>query len=198
VLLGTLVSDLITLSGGSKGEVARLIMGGPMMGVVLPHARVPVVKGSSGILLLDAGEAAAVEPQACIRCGSCVKSCPMGLLPLEMSARIRHDDLDAAVDLGLSDCIACGCCAYVCPSHIPLVQYFYHAKGELSARQRAQLRGEATKKMALARQQRLEREDREKAAAAARRKAERAAQQSAPKAAVVAATRLPEQAGESA
>ena len=122
----------------------------------------------------------------------------MGLLPLEMSARIGHDELEAAVDLGLSDCIACGCCAYVCPSHIPLVQYFYHAKGELSARQRAQLRSEATRKMALGRQQRLEREAREKAAAAARRKAERAARQGAPKAAAAATARQPEQAGERA
>ena len=50
---------------------------------------------------------------------------PMGLLPLEMSARIRHGEMESAVALGLSDCIACGCCAYVCPAHIPLVQYFY-------------------------------------------------------------------------
>jgi electron transport complex protein RnfC len=177
VPLGTLVSDLIAFTGGLKGKVAKMVMGGPMMGSVLPHAHVPVVKGTSGILLLDAEEAAACEPEACIRCGSCVKACPMGLLPLEMTARIRNDDLDGAVDLGLADCISCGCCAYVCPSHIPLVQYFYHAKGDLSARQRTQLRTESTKKLALARQERLEREAREKAEAAARRKAERAAAQ---------------------
>jgi electron transport complex protein RnfC len=181
VPFGTLVSDFIALSGGLKGEVAKLVLGGPMMGSVVPHARVPVVKGTGGVLLLDAGEAADAEAQAepCIRCGSCVKACPMGLLPLEMSARIRNDDMDGAADLGLADCIACGCCAYVCPSHIPLVQYFYHAKGDLYARQRTQLRGEATRKLALQRQQRLQREAREKADAAALRKAQRAAQQAA-------------------
>lgn len=178
VPIGTLVSDLIAFTGGVKGAAA-MVMGGPMMGSVLPHARVPVIKGTSGILLLDAEESARYEPEACIRCGSCVKACPMGLLPLEMSARIRNDDLDGAADLGLTDCIACGCCAYVCPSHIPLVQYFYHAKGDLSARQRTQLRTESTKKLALARQERLEREAREKVEAAARRKAERAAAQAA-------------------
>lgn len=175
VPLGTLISDLVAFTGGTKGEPAKLVMGGPMMGTILPHMRVPVIKGTSGILLLDANEAAGGEVEDCIRCGSCVKACPMGLLPLEMSARIRNDEMDAAADLGLADCIACGCCAYVCPSHIPLVQYFYHAKGDLYARERNKLRTEATKKMALQRQERLEREQREKVEAAAKRKAERAA-----------------------
>jgi electron transport complex protein RnfC len=187
VPFGMLVSDLIAFAGGSKGEIAKLVMGGPMMGSVLPHARVPVVKGTGGILLLDAREAADSESEACIRCGSCVTACPMGLLPLEMSARIRNDNMDAAVALGLADCIACGCCAYVCPSHIPLVQYFYHAKGDLYERQRAQLRGEATKKLAQQRQERLQREAREKVEAAAKRKAQRAADAAA--AAATAAAR---------
>jgi electron transport complex protein RnfC len=99
----------------------------------------------------------------------------MGLLPLEMAVRIKAGELDAAVDFKLSDCISCGCCAYVCPSHIPLVQYFSHAKGELAARERARLRTEATRRLAEDRIARLEREAKEKSALAARRKAERAA-----------------------
>lgn len=175
VPVGTLVSDLIAFTGGLQRDIARIVMGGPMMGSILPHARVPVIKGTSGILLLDADEARAYEAEACIRCGSCIKACPMGLLPLEMSARIRNDDMDGAANLGLADCIACGCCAYVCPSHIPLVQYFYHAKGDLYTRQRTELRQESTRKLAIAKQERVDREAREKAEAAARRKAERAA-----------------------
>lgn len=99
----------------------------------------------------------------------------MGLLPLEMSARIRNEAYDDAIGLGLKDCIACGCCAYVCPSRIPLVQFFVHAKGELAAQDRAKLRNDATKKLAQQRQERLDREAREKAEAAAKRKAEREA-----------------------
>jgi electron transport complex protein RnfC len=99
----------------------------------------------------------------------------MGLLPLEMASRIRAGHLDEAVDFYLSDCISCGCCAYACPSHIPLVQYFSHAKGELAARERAKLRSEAARRLIEARAIRLEREAKEKSALAARRKAERAA-----------------------
>lgn len=178
VPVGALVENLLDFAGLREAP-ARLVMGGPMMGSLLPHARVPVVKGSSGILALTAGEAATALPGPCIRCSSCVRACPVGLLPLEMSARIAAGDLDGSVALGLKDCIACGCCSYVCPARIPLVHYFNHAKGELAARGRAQLRNEATKRLVAARAERLEREAQEKAETAARRKAERAAAKAA-------------------
>lgn len=190
VRIGTLAEEVIAFAGGLKGEgigLARRVMGGPMMGMQIPHWRVPVVKGSSGILAFDAVEVAEQAPNPCIRCGSCVKACPMGLLPLEMSARIRNEAYDEAIGLGLKDCIACGCCAYVCPSKIPLVQYFVHAKGELAAQDRSKLRNDATKKLAQQRQERLEREAREKAEAAAKRKAEREAAAAAKAAAELAA-----------
>jgi electron transport complex protein RnfC len=176
VLIGTLVSDVVAYAGGFREDPARLIMGGPMMGIVLPHARVPVVKGTAGILAFSAAEIEEQLARNCIRCGTCIKACPMGLMPLEMAAHIRAEKLDGAEKLGLSDCISCGCCSYVCPSNIPLVQYFSYAKGELSAQTRAQLRQEAARKLALSKQGRLDRESREKVEAAARRKAERAAQ----------------------
>ncbi len=185
--IGTLVSDLLTFAG-LKSEPARLLMGGPMMGAVLPHANVPIVKGTAGILAFNEEEIITPEAGPCIRCGNCTRACPIGLLPLEMAANIRADNLSAAEAFGLSDCIACGCCAYICPSHIPLVQYFTHAKGELSAQSRSRLRNEATKRLARERAERLEREVIEKAAAAAKRKAERAAQKAAAKAAEEVAT----------
>jgi len=172
VPIGALTDDLLNFCG-VVGTPARLILGGPMMGTPLPHGRTPIVKGASGILAFDAAEAAVPEAGPCIRCGSCAKACPMGLLPMEMAAHIRADSFKGAERYGLSDCIACGCCAYICPSHIPLVQYFSHAKGEMSARERANLRNEATRRLAEARAVRIERENREKAEVAARRKAER-------------------------
>jgi len=183
--IGTLVSDLLAFAG-LKDTPARYVMGGPMMGAVLPHTSVPIVKGTSGILALSAAEAATPEAGPCIRCGNCTRACPMGLLPLEMAAHVRADDLDGATRFGLADCISCGCCAYICPSHIPLVQYFSYAKGELWARERTKLRNDATKRLAQARVERQERETKEKAEAAARRKAERAAQKAAEAAAKAA------------
>ena len=174
--IGVLVEDLLAFAG-LKETPARLVMGGPMMGVALPHAQVPTVKGCGGILALTAAEITVAEPSPCIRCGSCVKACPMGLMPLEMAARIKVGDYEGADKLALDDCLACGCCAYVCPSHIPLVQSFFHAKGEIWKRAQQKKRNEFTKELAQARKDRLEREARERAEAAAKRKAARAAQQ---------------------
>jgi electron transport complex protein RnfC len=70
------------------------------------------------------------------------------------------------------DCIGCGSCAYVCPAHIPLVQYFNHAKGELAARGRAKQKQTETKRLAEARAARIEAQKQAKREAMARRKRE--------------------------
>ena len=192
VRVGTLAEEVIAFAGGLKGDgigLARLVMGGPMMGMQIPHWRVPVVKGTSGILAFDTAEvgrtgAEPVHPLRQLRQGL-----PDGPAAAGNELRASATRPTAKpIDLGLKDCIACGCCAYVCPSKIPLVQYFVHAKGELAAQDRAKLRTDATKKLALQRQERLEREAREKAEAAARRKAEREA---AAAAKAAARSRLP-------
>ncbi|BBI99367.1 electron transport complex subunit RnfC [Ferrigenium kumadai] len=193
VLIGTPVQELIEYTGGYTQPAARLVLGGPMMGQQFTNTAVPVVKGTSGVLALTAKEIGQTEASPCIRCSTCVRACPVGLLPLEMAAHIRASDLSGAVDLGLKDCISCGSCSYVCPAHIPLVHFFNYAKGDLATQERAKLKQEATKKLADARNERMARIERERAEAAAKRKAareakERAAKEAAQKAQDQAAT----------
>jgi electron transport complex protein RnfC len=143
-----------------------------MMGQPLPSTRVPIVKGSNGILALTAAETRAREPSPCIRCASCVRACPCGLLPLELAAHTRAGNLEGAVRLGLMDCIGCGSCAYVCPARIPLVQYFNYAKGEMAARGRAKQKQTETRRLAEQRTTRIEAIQRAKREAMAARKRE--------------------------
>lgn len=185
VMIGTPVSHLLDYCGGTTEDPARMISGGPMMGQPLPSTRVPIVKGSNGVLALTGKETASRPEGACIRCASCVSACPCGLIPLEMAARAKAGDLDGTVKIGLMDCVACGSCSYVCPSNIPLVHYFNYAKGELAARQRSKHKQMETKRLAEQRTARVEEQKRKKreqmekrkrdAAEAKRKKAEAAA-----------------------
>ncbi len=179
VPLGTPLSHLVDYCGGFKTEPSTLVSGGPMMGQPLPSTRVPAVKGSNGLLALTPAESEAADEMPCIRCASCVQACPCGLVPLEMAAHIRTGGLDNSVKLGLLDCIACGSCSYACPSHIPLVQYFNYAKGELAARQRSQHKQGETKRLAEARTERMEAIKRAKREAMMKRKKEMEAKKKA-------------------
>ena len=121
VTIGTKFSDVIEFCGGLVDETAQVFMGGPMMGIAQYDLSVPVVKATSGIVCTT--DYKQVEPIACIGCGSCVKSCPMSLMPTRLAhlSLMRH--WSNADKMGIMNCIECGSCAYVCPSSIPLVQW---------------------------------------------------------------------------
>lgn len=137
VRLGTPVSYLVEKAGGLPQKVAKVINGGPMMGKALSNLDVPVVKGSSGILLLDEQEAKRKEVQPCIRCTKCVKVCPMGLEPyllMNLSEKGLFEQMEAEKTM---DCIECGSCSYTCPSSRPLLDYIRLGKAELGKIMRA-------------------------------------------------------------
>jgi len=172
VPIGTQVAELLELCGGYREEPSQLLSGGPMMGQPLPDTKVPIVKGSGAVLALSASEVAEQPVMPCIRCGACVTACPCGLVPLEMAAYSRKGDMDGANRIGLMDCISCGSCSYVCPSHIPLVQYFNHAKGAVREQDKAKAKQEEIKLLTAARNERLERQAQAKRDMMAKRKAE--------------------------
>jgi Na+-translocating ferredoxin:NAD+ oxidoreductase subunit C len=83
VRIGTLISHVIEACGGYKDgkEPGKVILGGPMTGFAQSRLDIPVVKGTSGILLFGAEMIAKTEHMACVRCGKCVDHCPMFLYP---------------------------------------------------------------------------------------------------------------------
>jgi Na+-translocating ferredoxin:NAD+ oxidoreductase subunit C len=132
--VGTTFGDLIEFCGGRKQDAGKVIGGGPMMGVAQYSLDAPVTKGTSGIVVLRQGEVAQFVGDACIRCGRCVRACPMRLNPSILSIfaeRLRFEDAGGHHVL---DCIECGCCAYVCPSRRPMVHHFRRAKAEVRKR----------------------------------------------------------------
>ena len=169
VLLGTPVQHLMTLCGLRASAVARLIMGGPMMGFTLESAEVPIVKTTNCLLAASRREVPApAPPQACIRCGMCAQACPASLLPQQLYWFAQGKEYDKLEQHHLFDCIECGCCSYVCPSNIPLVQYYRASKATITTMKRDAVKSEHARERFEARQQRIEREQAEKEA---RRKA---------------------------
>ncbi|MCP4603553.1 MAG: electron transport complex subunit RsxC [Proteobacteria bacterium] len=136
IRIGTRVDQVIEACGGIKGDLGKLISGGPMMGLAQFSDEVPVTKGTSGILLLAKNEVNVTEPGPCIRCGRCVRACPMRLPPTEIATFSAKDMIDRAEEAGALDCIECGSCAFECPSNIILVQQIRLAKASIMAAKR--------------------------------------------------------------
>lgn len=135
VMVGTPLEHLIEFCGGFKGEIGKIVMGGPMTGFSQFQLEVPTVKGTSGILAF-AGEDTFFEPpdhRPCIRCGRCVRACPMMLMPNYIGNYARAEMWEMTGTYNVLDCIECGSCGYVCPSRIPLIQLFKLAKAKVIA-----------------------------------------------------------------
>ena len=133
IRIGTPVKDVLEYCGGVLEPGGKLIFGGPMMGIAQFSDEVPVIKGTSGILLLKEQESILPEEGPCIRCGMCIRACPMKLSPTLLNRLIKAELFEEALKNDVLDCIECGCCSFSCPSHIPLVQRIRLGKAEAMA-----------------------------------------------------------------
>ncbi|MBW1886714.1 MAG: electron transport complex subunit RsxC, partial [Deltaproteobacteria bacterium] len=77
VPVGTRLRDLLAGSGGLADDASEIIFGGPMMGTAISNLDTPVLKGTSGVLVLSEGETPSKENYPCIRCGHCLDACPV-------------------------------------------------------------------------------------------------------------------------
>ena len=128
VKIGTPLKDLIDYCGGFECPPKKIIMGGPMMGIALHSLDTPVIKGTSGIVLLREDQVNLGKTTACLNCGKCVEICPMNLMPNVISGYSKYNRWEDAKEAFSLDCIECGCCSYICPAKINLVQNIKYAK----------------------------------------------------------------------
>ncbi len=113
----------------TKKATAKIIAGGPMMGVAQYTEKTPVTKQTNAILLFDKEHDLSDRPQSpCIRCGRCATACPMGLMPTLIERFAKINDIPNLRRVGVGVCMECGSCAFSCPAHRPLVQYMRLAK----------------------------------------------------------------------
>ncbi|HET9984879.1 MAG TPA: electron transport complex subunit RsxC [Longimicrobiales bacterium] len=134
VPVGTKVRDVLDFCGGLTPDATEVVFGGPMMGLAQPDLDAPIVKGTTGVVVLTGADTHRRETYPCIRCGRCLEACPVFLNPSQLALLAqagRYDEMEAD---HLADCMLCGSCSYVCPSNIPLAQMFSLSKATLKRR----------------------------------------------------------------
>jgi electron transport complex protein RnfC len=167
--IGTPISELANFAGGYTENARHLVIGGPMTGKSVSTDQVPLVKASNCILVMS--DLPATGPELpCIRCGECAAVCPVKLLPQQLFWYACADNEEQLRTHGLTDCIECGCCDLVCPSHIPLTCDFRMAKARIRELADEKARAERARHRFEARNERLQREQREREAELARQK----------------------------
>lgn len=142
VPIGTSIEDLLEFCEGVTERCAKVVLGGPMMGIAISDLKTPTTKTTNAVTFLtkeQIGRAKFARRQTpCIRCGRCLQACPENLNPTKIAHAVKHNLLDVAERYYMSACIECGCCSYVCPANIELTGYIKTGK-IYKARQRKRM-----------------------------------------------------------
>ena len=131
VPVGMKVGDLLAACGGMTDDATEIVFGGPMMGAAQSSLDVPIVKGTTGVVVLAMDDIATAAPYPCIRCGACLDACPIFLDPQKLADLAKKGRYEEMQQNNLLDCMLCGSCSYVCPSKLPLAQLFSASKAHL-------------------------------------------------------------------
>lgn len=130
VKIGTPLNDILDYCGGISDDAVKLVVGGPMMGNTVYELKTPVMKATSGILLLTQSEVNDIKEQNCVRCGNCVEVCPVNLYPTKLARLSQYAKYEDALNMGIMNCMECGTCQYNCPSNVPLVHWLKLGKSK--------------------------------------------------------------------
>jgi Na+-translocating ferredoxin:NAD+ oxidoreductase RnfC subunit len=152
VPVGSPLSALVRASGGPTAEDVRVIVGGPMMGVLAPDPEEPVTKTTSMVLVLPADHPVVqrrlrdvhrqihLTRSACLKCMMCTEVCPRNLLGHRLYPDRLMRNLAAGVAedteafIGAYLCSECGLCAvYGCVMTLDPCAMNHELKAQLEA-----------------------------------------------------------------
>ena len=112
IKIGTDIKDII--------ETENLIIGGPMMGKKYDNN---FITPETSCLFINNDE---FIETTCIRCGKCIKVCPVDLEPVLIKENV--DNKEKLKQLDINKCISCGLCSYICPARIDLREIIKKAR----------------------------------------------------------------------
>lgn len=115
VPIGTPISHILSLCEAEGYE--KVIAGGPMMGLSIYDTDIPITKQNNAVLAFKGAEALPKPTTNCIRCGRCLRACPMGLTPRSVEEAIEQGaKAEELKKLNSMYCIECGSCSFSCPA----------------------------------------------------------------------------------
>ena len=129
VPIGTPISYVLDFCKAENPE--KVLMGGPMMGIAIYDTSLPILKQNNAILAFSGKQAQSKPTTDCIRCGRCMRACPMGLTPASVETAIKKPNAEELNKLNVMYCMECGSCAFACPAGRPLTAVMRLAKNEV-------------------------------------------------------------------
>jgi electron transport complex protein RnfC len=132
VPIGISVGELVEFCGGVTQKSAKVVLGGPMMGIAVADLSTPITKTTNAVTVLTkeqiGREKFEKQQTPCIRCGRCLDACPEHLNPTKIAHAVKNNCISVAESYYITACIECGCCSYVCPAKIELTGHIKAGK----------------------------------------------------------------------
>lgn len=128
VPIGTPVTELLEYAQCDPDKVRQLLCGGLMMGECIPLSA-SVVKPQNGLIAMKTNKKTVASE--CIRCGRCMRACPLSLMPMELNRAYQERNVNLLEQYRVMLCMNCGCCTFACPAKRPLAEQNQLAKALL-------------------------------------------------------------------
>lgn len=132
VKIGTPLKDIVAQAGNFKRPLSKIVINGMLLGLSVSNLDIPISKDVKSIAFIPKENLPDQMEQTCIRCGECLKICPVSLSPESLYRSYIHRDKDEPNLILIRQtaimCTECALCNSVCPSRIPLSQIIANLK----------------------------------------------------------------------
>lgn len=117
VRIGTPVETVLK-SAQPDENIRLVVIGSSVTGRTVRDLTLPVTAAARCVIALK--KAPPEQEYPCIRCGRCVRACPVGVIPWLVHRELESGRPNPLLLFHVNDCMGCLACGIVCPSGIDL------------------------------------------------------------------------------